>query len=193
MNSLEWNPSAYGEVVADLVREIRLAELGPGTPNEAARPTLAALRPDSLFLPRATADAGMAAACLAGLWLYHDFLDQSHTISQSIETPTGSYWHGIMHRREPDYSNSKYWFRRVGAHPVFVPLHKAAAEAAAMHPHPCASALLERPAWDPFAFVDLCQQAAHGDKALDAFCRRVQLCEWRLLFDWCYRGAVGER
>ena len=53
----------------------------------------------------------MAQACLAGLWLYHDFLDESHSISQEIATSTGSFWHGIMHRREPDPSNAKYWFR----------------------------------------------------------------------------------
>jgi hypothetical protein len=48
----------------------------------------------------------------AGLWLYVDDLDRSHHVSQSIETPVGSYWHGIMHRREGDFSNAKYWFRR---------------------------------------------------------------------------------
>ena len=45
----------------------------------------------------------MAACCLCGLWLLHDFLDESHSLSQEITTDTGSYWHGIMHRREPDY------------------------------------------------------------------------------------------
>lgn len=51
----------------------------------------------------------------AGLLLWNGDLDASHTISQHIEDITGSYWHGIMHRMEPDYSNAKYWFRKVGS------------------------------------------------------------------------------
>ena len=54
----------------------------------------------------------------AGLWLYVDDIWKSHTISQSIEDATGSYWHGIMHRREGDFGNAHYWFDRVGSHPA---------------------------------------------------------------------------
>ena len=96
----------------------------------------------------------MAACCLAALWLYHDFLDESHTLSQDIDTTTGSYWHGIMHRREPDAGNAKYWFRRVGTHPVFALL---AAEAKEHSPE-----LLTSSDWDPFAFIDFCE--AHRDR-----------------------------
>lgn len=59
----------------------------------------------------------------AGARLLADDLDGSHQCAQSIEGEgghrTGDYWHAIMHRREPDYSNSRYWFRRVGSHPAF--------------------------------------------------------------------------
>lgn len=66
---------------------------------------------------------GAAAQCFtAGLLLYWDFADESHQISQTMEgrgnPRTADYWHGIMHRREPDAGNASYWFRRVGEHPL---------------------------------------------------------------------------
>ena len=60
----------------------------------------------------------------AALWLIAGELDRSHKISQKFETPDGSYWHGIMHRREGDFWNAKYWFRHAGQHPVFEQLAK---------------------------------------------------------------------
>jgi hypothetical protein len=47
----------------------------------------------------------------AALWLYVDDLDRAHSISQGLESPEGSYLHGVMHRREGDFSNANYWFR----------------------------------------------------------------------------------
>ena len=67
----------------------------------------------------ALVQTALASAAFAGkdslasaLWLYVDELDRSHTISQGIHTATGSYWHGIMHRREGDFGNSHYWFTK---------------------------------------------------------------------------------
>jgi hypothetical protein len=183
------DPSAYGPVVADLLREARLMPLGPGTPNRQAEASLRALTPTTLFAPQDVRDQNMAAACQAALWLYHDFLDESHAISQDIDTPEGSYWHGLLHRREPDFSNAKYWFRLVGHHPVFAPLAAAARALTADEPHPAAAFLKAGSAWDPFAFVDLCEAAYTGRMPCETLCRRVQQREWELLFDFCWQQA----
>ncbi|MEX2185838.1 MAG: hypothetical protein WD875_03550 [Pirellulales bacterium] len=159
------------------------------------RPRLASLAAEQLFAAPVV-DAEMASAALAGLWLWHDFLDESHAISQSIDTPTGSYWHGIMHRREGDFGNARYWFRRVGRHPAFAPLAAAAnAEARALaEAPPELLAEFDGGDWDPFRFVDLCERCERSDdEAAQRLLRSVARREWEMLFDYCYNAAQGNR
>jgi hypothetical protein len=113
---------------------------------------------------------------LAGLWLWHDCLDESHAISQRIASPTGSFWHAIMHRREGDFSNSKYWYARCRTHPALKAIAARAGEAV----------------MDPFAFVDLVESVHH--KPADpshAAAVKLQKLEWEVLFAACARAAVG--
>ena len=192
MRSFE--PADHGPVFAALLDEERSAELGPGTPNRVAREQLDALTAEKAFAHAKLVDLGFAAACCSALWLYHDYLDQSHRISQNIPGATGSYWHGIMHRREPDASNAKYWFRRVGTHPVFTPLAQAAREligAQAASDLDTDQLFDAAGAWDPFAFVDACESARGSGSPAEDLCRRIQLAEWRLLFHDSYRQATG--
>ena len=188
-----FDPQAYGPFFAPLLDIDRRRPLDAGATNAADRSTLERLSVNSGFAQGpAVADRNMAECCLAAVWLLHDFLDESHEISQGINTTSGSFWHGILHRRESDFSNAKYWFRHVGEHPVYERLAQRAAELAAEHGN---SAVVEkltaREKWEPFAFVDLCQSAVRGGNARD-ICLDVQQAEWELLFDYCYRAALGK-
>lgn len=184
--TFQFSATDYGRTVSHLLEDDRLPELGPGQPNRAAHEQLSKLTAETLFAGCKVIDPAMAQCCLSGLWLWHDFLDESHRISQEIGTAEGSYWHGVMHRREPDYSNAKYWFRRVGRHPIFAPLAEAAALLADDKPQAARGA-----AWDPFGFIDLCQAIAEGHNDGKQLAREVARAEWQLLFDYCYRAAVG--
>ena len=183
-------------IFGPLVEAAPLNELGVGSPDKSAAEKLDSISLADAFAPHKIVDRRMADACLAGLWLLYDDLDRSHKISQSIHTPTGSYWHAIMHRREGDFGNSKYWFDRVGTHPIFEPLAEAASAlvrdefSASPTTDLDASWLSEAGDWDPFRFVDLCAAVVAGRSKADWLCRLIQQSECRLLMQFCYHGAI---
>jgi len=123
-------------------------------------------------------------AALAGIYLYFSCLEESHEVSQGVADADGSFWHGIMHRQEPDSANAAYWFRRAGQHPVFPALHAGALAIAGKY---SGARLALADAWDPFAFTEICSSARDETEraALE-----IQRLEWQLLFDYCARAAT---
>ena len=183
-------PFPDGVQASEILRELRAPgpmELAAGRPRTGD--TLARLRSlsGSELLGRKDLRDPDAAACVrAGLLLLANDLDGSHRVSQSIETTDGSYWHGIMHRREPDYSNSKYWFRRVGDHEIFDGIATAATSL------PGLAAEFERGQHDPFHFIDLVETCARGARSdLHDELLELQDREFLLLLTHCYHRAIG--
>ena len=179
---LKLDPDAYAQLVPR------------GTPgNPAARDLLESTQPADLIAGGKLASRDDARAMLAGLWLYFDFLDESHSISQSLENATGSFWHAIMHRREGDFSNSKYWYARCEHHPALPVI--AAQAAKLVNQMPADKSLLRVVAagWDPRGFVDLVQ-AVHATPTdpRHALAVALQRIEWQVLFDHCTRAAAGK-
>ncbi len=147
-----------------------------GTGPEAARAELRRWKAGQLF-PHGRCPEG----AMSGLFLYFSCLDEAHTIAQEIHSAEGSFWHGIMHRQEPDAGNAAYWFRQVGKHPVFPELRVEAER----------NRFYTGPEWDPFAFIDFCESARHRPGSEEEMiAMRVQLKEWQLLFDYC--AGTGE-
>jgi hypothetical protein len=140
-----------------------------------------------------------AIALKAGLFQIHDYLDASHELSQSIEgqgrRADGDYWHAIMHRREPNYSNAKYWFRHVGSHPIFAALAEAVdgilSQAETASAQTARQKLLASGCWDPLVFVDFCQQCSRGqDPELTEIAKRIQWTEMQLLLEQTFHDAT---
>jgi len=145
--------------------------------KEEARRELGKSTAGELF-PRSYSPEG----AFCGLYLHFGYIDDAHKIAQDLNTAEGSFWHGIVHRREPDPSNAAYWFRKVGRHPVFPALRD---EAHRMR-------FDTGKEWDPFAFIEFYESARvrpGSDEEGTAMC--VQEAEWRLLFDYCAREQAS--
>lgn len=155
---------------------------------------LMALKPSQL-VPQKSSEAD-AVAVKAGLLQWHDALDASHQLAQSVEglgrQQSGDYWHAIMHRREPDYGNAKYWFRQLGSHSVFAELPARVADVLehVSEGAQWSSRLTGRGTWDPLAFVDLCESCAgNEDSALGRAARHIQALEMQLLLAATFQDA----
>lgn len=188
----EFDPSVFGPKCEALLRRAAPLAVGQSRPQQELAADLERVAAD--LIGRA-GGGPLASCCAAGLWLRFGFLDRSHDLSQQIETVEGCYWHAIMHRHEPDYSNAKYWFRQIGRHPVFDSLAEASRLLAVGHPLDSHCEFLDqRGGWDSLAAVDWCAAVAAGRSDSTELCRTVLLREWELLFDYCYRtGATGSR
>ena len=130
-----------------------------------------------------------ALALKSAFLLWNDDLDGCHKIAQDLSDASGAYLHGVMHRREPDYSNSKYWFRKVGDHALFPQVQAAAldllGDSAGLDPYK--KALDSGKSWDPFRMVDWCE-AAKGEREV-AFLRVLQAIEIQgLTYYWLDRA-----
>lgn len=176
---LKLNPDAYQTLV---VRKAGIVQ---------AKDILETTRPDALITGGAKRQEE-AEAMLAGSWLWHDFLDESHRICQALETEAGSWWHAIMHRREGDFSNSKYWYARCASHPAMQTLAIGAAQIVNRMPADKGLLRLILNGWNPAAFVDLVA-SAHQDEAdaKHALAVVLQQLEWRTLFEHNTRAAAG--
>jgi len=106
------------KALESLIATPDLPGLGP-TPRPGRLPLLELNEKIDRFFADTNLSAALQASVRSAALLWHDYLDESHAISQNIHSADGSFLHGIMHRREQDYSNAKYWFHRVGRHPAF--------------------------------------------------------------------------
>jgi len=123
-------------------------------------------------------------ALVRGALLYAvDAIDEAHRIFQDVPGDLGSYWHGMTHRREGDFDNARYWFRRAGRLPIFDRMHGAAAEVSVN--------MAKQASWDAYLLTMLCEQAKFGDTEAVPECVRLQRVEFEELLAYCWRKGVA--
>lgn len=158
--------------VAKLISQRTLDQYTVSEPASELESELQQLTVNDLF-PDGISHSEPASCCLSGIWLLHNFLDRSHEISQAIHTREGSFWHAIMHRLEGDFWNSKYWYRKVGDHPVL-------------------ETLSETEVWNAEEFVDRCESVQGSTGPAADLVQQSATAEWKALFEYCYQQATGD-
>jgi hypothetical protein len=123
----------------------------------------------------------MFALVRAGLFYAVDAIDEGHKIVQGIGGDESSYWHGMVHRREGDFDNARYWYRRSGELPVFGELHREAAAVSAV--------VAAQSNWDPYLFTGLCEQNKFGETETRDELVKLQRIEFDVIFDYCWRRS----
>ena len=173
--------------------ESRLPRLGltQGTPSQSRLIREIQSTPLDKILGSAIQNRSMAEAVKAGLCVGLDAWEEAHAIVQDLDTIEGSYWHGIVHRREPDAGNAKYWFRRVGPHPVLEQLgsQETREELASTTVF---DLIVQSGSWDPGRFIDLCMECERGETPeIKPELQALQMKEIELLLTYCIQNATG--
>jgi hypothetical protein len=170
--------------IRELLETPKPPELGPGP--RAGVQTQAALnrKMDEIF-GRAKCPPQTQALIRGLILLWHDHLDAAHAIAQDIPTSDGALIHAIMHRREPEYGNAKYWFRRVGRHGCFPEIVERVKQLPQSKGDPrIQNELISKGEWDPFAFVDGCEREESGSGPFKDELRAIQAIETAALLEW---------
>ncbi|WP_239614875.1 hypothetical protein [Cohnella mopanensis] len=101
-----------------------------------------------------------ARAWKAALHLWNDSLIAAHELVQPMNTQTGAALHGIIHRREGDFDNAKYWFQVAGDHPAYHGLQIRVASFLRGQSIPrgplmmAFSQIASQGSWNPYLFVN---------------------------------------
>lgn len=177
----------YGRL-AELIPDQGLVALDAGTSVDANYAKLAKCSAGELF-PE-TNNLVCAECCVSALWLFNNYLDESHTISQSIHEPMGSYLHGIMHRREGDFSNAKYWFNRAGDSEAVVLMTDSMSTEIGL-----SERFSDGGRFSPIKFVDVVEaQTLNGSSSStnelsELKLNKISFLELLSVFDWCFEAA----
>ncbi len=139
-----------------------------------------------------------AVAYLAALHLWNDSLGKAHDLVERLGTPTAMLLHGIIHRREGDFDNANYWFRRAGSHPAYHGLQARAAAFFGQHPiasgpaREAADKIASQGSWNPYLFVTAVAMLANrlGDEEAREKLEHVQQLELEAILRYL-EGNLG--
>lgn len=136
----------------------------PLSPGSELMRLLLSVGPQQLGLPSGCAASGDWSLFCGGLLYAANALDEAHRIFQDARSAEGSYWHGMLHRREGDFPNAQYWVQSAGR----------------------ISCLTELGAFSPSIFISECAAAAGRGEEPERLLAS-QRREWEVLMLWSWK------
>jgi hypothetical protein len=187
----DFSSSIQAKRLKDVIRELHDVRPGllfgkPAIPHVGG--LLSGTAIEDLFLPEPVKNKQSAQGVVSGLLIWNDSMEEAHTIAQNIPTAEGSYFHAIIHRREPDIWNSGYWFRRTGEHPIYPLVYDFVTANAT---ESLRKNILAGPAWDPAHFNAYFESVMRDKSDKSGEVAAVQLAELLFLIAHTYRHTIG--
>ncbi|MBT4136607.1 MAG: hypothetical protein HOE48_01770, partial [Candidatus Latescibacteria bacterium] len=142
------------------------------------------------------------------LYQKNDDLDTAHQICQTIgktaDAPEICYWHGLIHRREPDFKNAHSWFQKsrnlAANNQLYQATYNFLQRAIQMPDYGDTREvalqfwqhLRNQGTWDALYFLNLCESAIENKNSdLQKLLEDIQAIEFETLFQWTFQKAIG--
>ena len=193
VSRIESPSSTLVNVLGSIIATTELPALGPTVRPNVKSPAQLQRELDLIFSQRGVSQPSQPLQDLlrAAALLWHDHLDEAHTIVQDKHSAEAAFIHGIMHRREPDYSNARYWFQRVGRHVTFPKIAARVGEFFAEPSINSSVSFVTGEMWQPMSFIDACEAAAqrpHNNAGIVRL-QHVQRIEFDTLLEYLCTAA----
>ena len=117
----------------------------------------------------------------SALLLWHDHLEASHEISQCLNSKDGNFLHALMHRREPDFLNTKYWLNQTGQYKAYSEIAKRSKILLKEDSLP----KLFTGEWNPYAMVDSVEHAKPNTQTYKTL-QKIQQIEMEIFIETNY-------
>ena len=131
------------------------------------------------------------------LWLRIGVIDKPHKIVQEGRTTIASYLHGIVHRMEGDYWNSKYWFKQVRDIRLLGPLSNLMEQSLkdqSLSSTAASLKIMQDNVFVPAELVSACEklsQRSQSDLESVVTLERISWIEWEALWDIICNVSTG--
>lgn len=167
--------------------------LGPGPRNGVASVT--AVR-DQVAQALPQADAETIERVRALVWLWQDHSEEAHEAVQDLHDRESSWIHAILHRREPDYSNARYWFHRVGQPAAYATLgDRVKAWLKTSGDNSLLKEVMPNGKWDGLGMVAACEASdiESEDQPRIRALIQIQVLEFRMVLEQLISASGSKR